>query len=74
MKSKNRSFGDIYDVFAFRITVEKVEECYKVLGIIHNVFSPISGKFKDYIAVPKMNGYQALHTVVMTFDLSLIHI
>ena len=68
MKSKNRSFGDIYDVFAFRITVEKVEECYKVLGIIHNVFSPISGKFKDYIAVPKMNGYQALHTVVMTFD------
>ena len=68
MKSKHRSFGDIYDVFAFRVTVEKVEECYKVLGIIHNVFSPISGKFKDYIAVPKMNGYQALHTVVMTFD------
>ena len=68
MKSKHKSFRDIYDVFAFRVTVEKVEECYKTLGIIHNVFSPISGKFKDYIAVPKMNGYQALHTVVMTFD------
>ena len=52
MRAKQKSFADIYDVFAFRVTVEKVEDCYKVLGIIHNVFSPISGKFKDYIAVP----------------------
>ena len=68
MKTKHKSFSDIYDVFAFRVLVEKGEDCYRALGTIHNIFSPISGKFKDYIAVPKMNGYQALHTVVMTFD------
>ncbi len=68
MKTKHRSFSDIYDVFAFRVVVERAEDCYRALGTIHNIFSPISGKFKDYIAVPKMNGYQALHTVVMTFD------
>ena len=68
MKTKHISFSDIYDVFAFRVIVEKAEDCYRSLGTIHNIFSPISGKFKDYIAVPKMNGYQALHTVVMTFD------
>ena len=68
MKTKHRSFSDIYDVFAFRVIVDKAEDCYRALGTIHNIFSPISGKFKDYIAVPKMNGYQAIHTVVMTFD------
>ncbi len=68
MKIKHISFSDIYDVYAFRVIVESADECYRALGIIHNIFSPISGKFKDYIAVPKMNGYQAIHTVVMTFD------
>ena len=52
----------------FRVLVSNGEDCYKALGLIHNIFTPITGKFKDYIAVPKMNGYQALHTVVMTFD------
>ena len=65
---KKKSFSDIYDVFAFRIIVENAENCYKSLGIIHNLFTPITGRFKDYIAVPKNNGYQAIHTSVMTFD------
>ena len=68
MKIKHRSFSDIYDVFAFRVLVDTAEDTYRALGIIHNMFTPITGKFKDYIAVPKTNGYQALHTVVMTFD------
>ena len=68
METKHRSFSDIYDVFAFRVLVDKAEDTYRALGIIHNMFTPITGKFKDYIAVPKTNGYQALHTVVMTFD------
>ena len=65
---KKKSFSDIYDVFAFRIIVQKADDCYKSLGIIHNLFTPITGRFKDYIAVPKINGYQAIHTSVMTFD------
>ncbi len=68
IKKKKFSFADIYDVFAFRVLVNNAEDCYKALGFIHNIFTPITGRFKDYIAVPKMNGYQALHTVVMTFD------
>ena len=60
MKTKHRSFSDIYDVFAFRVLVDKAEDTYRALGIIHNMFTPITGKFKDYIAVPKTNGYQAL--------------
>ncbi len=65
---KKKSFSNIYDVFAFRIIVDKAEDCYRALGLIHNIFTPITGRFKDYIAVPKMNGYQAIHTSVMTFD------
>ena len=68
IKKKKFSFADIYDVFAFRVLVNNGADCYKALGLIHNIFTPITGRFKDYIAVPKMNGYQALHTVVMTFD------
>ena len=59
MKTKHRSFSDIYDVFAFRVLVDTAEDTYRALGIIHNMFTPITGKFKDYIAVPKTNGYQA---------------
>ena len=65
---KKKSFSDIYDVFAFRVVVHTPEDCYSALGLIHNLFTPITGRFKDYIAVPKMNGYQAIHTSVMTFD------
>ncbi len=65
MKTKHRSFQDITDVFAFRIVVNSVDDCYRVLGIIHNLYKPISGDFKDYIAIPKSNGYQSLHTVLV---------
>ncbi len=65
MKTKKRSFKDITDVFAFRIVVNSVDECYRVLGTIHNLYKPISGEFKDYIAIPKSNGYQSLHTVLV---------
>lgn len=65
MKVKKRSFKSLMDVFAFRIVVESVDDCYRVLGIIHNLYKPVSGEFKDYIAIPKANGYQSLHTVLV---------
>jgi RelA/SpoT family (p)ppGpp synthetase len=65
MKAKKKSFKDIMDVYAFRIVVSQVDECYRVLGIIHNLFKPVPGEFKDYIAIPKANGYQSLHTVLI---------
>ena len=65
MKNKKRSFKDITDVFAFRIVVDSVDDCYRTLGLIHNLYKPISGEFKDYIAIPKSNGYQSLHTVLV---------
>jgi len=65
MRIKKKSFHDIMDVFAFRILVENVDSCYRVLGAIHNLYKPIAGEFKDYIAIPKANGYQSLHTVLV---------
>jgi len=65
MRYKNLSFKDIMDVFAFRITVETVDQCYRALGIVHNLFKPVAGSFKDYIAIPKANGYQSLHSVLV---------
>ena len=64
MKLKNISFSEIYDQFAIRIIVDKVEECYMILGMIHQLYTPIQDKFKDYIAMPKSNGYQSIHTTV----------
>jgi len=64
MKTKNLSFSDVYDVYAFRIIVDKVDTCYRVLGMLHNLYKPLPGRFKDYIAIPKVNGYQSLHTVL----------
>ncbi len=62
---KNKlSFSEVYDVYAFRIIVENVEMCYRVLGIVHNLYKPVPLKFKDYIAIPKVNGYQSLHTIL----------
>ena len=52
------------DVYAFRIVVDSVDTCYRVLGVVHNMYKPVLGKFKDYIAMPKANGYQSLHTVL----------
>ena len=64
MKTKNVSFSDVYDVYAFRIIVDSVDTCYRVLGMLHNLYKPLPGRFKDYIAIPKVNGYQSLHTVL----------
>ncbi len=64
MYEKEKKFADLNDLIAIRIIVDKEEECYNVLGIIHNLFIPVSGRFKDYIAVPKSNGYQSIHTTV----------
>jgi RelA/SpoT family (p)ppGpp synthetase len=68
MKAKQRSFKNITDVFAFRVVVESVDSCYRTLGILHNFYKPIPGEFKDYIAIPKSNGYQSLHTVLVGLD------
>jgi RelA/SpoT family (p)ppGpp synthetase len=65
MKTKRKSFRDIMDVFAFRIVVASVDDCYRTLGVIHNLFKPVPGEFKDYVAIPKVNGYQSLHTVLI---------
>ncbi len=64
MRYKGFSFKEVLDVYAFRITVESADECYRVLGVMHNLYKPVPGKFKDYIALPKANGYQSLHTVL----------
>ena len=64
MRSKGLSFDEVYDMFAFRITVDSVDDCYRVVGTVHNLYKPVPGKFKDYIAIPKSNGYQSLHTVL----------
>ncbi|MGB1191942.1 MAG: RelA/SpoT family protein, partial [Pseudomonadales bacterium] len=64
MRSKSRSFTEIMDVFAFRIIVNSPDECYRTLGSIHSLYKPRPGHFKDYIAIPKANGYQSLHTIL----------
>lgn len=62
---QNKEFAEIYDVYALRIIVENVGECYNALGIIHDMFHPLPNRFKDYISTPKPNGYQSLHTTVL---------
>ncbi len=64
MQEKNRRFDEIYDVFALRVMTNSVSDCYKTLGIIHSIWKPKPGRFKDYIALPKPNGYRSLHTTV----------
>ena len=64
MQKKDRKFAEIYDVFAMRVVVPSIADCYKTLGIIHSLWRPNPSRFKDYIAVPKPNGYRALHTTV----------
>tara|TARA_R110002072_G_scaffold48681_1_gene133028 strand:- start:43423 stop:45570 length:2148 start_codon:yes stop_codon:yes gene_type:complete len=64
MREQNLSFSDIFDVYAFRLIVDTVDTCYRTLGTVHNLYKPVPGKFKDYIAIPKTNGYQSLHTVL----------
>ena len=65
MKLKELKFSQIHDIFGVRIMTESVDLCYRALGCIHNLYTPIPGRFKDYIAIPKSNGYQSLHTAVL---------
>ena len=68
IKSKHKPFSEILDVYGFRILVDSIDDCYRSLGIIHNYFAPIENRFKDYIAIPKSNGYQALHTSLLALN------
>ncbi|HAU02400.1 MAG: (p)ppGpp synthetase [SAR92 bacterium BACL16 MAG-120619-bin48] len=74
MREKKRAFREIMDVFAFRLIVNSVDDCYRVLGMMHNIFKPVPGEFKDYIAIPKANGYQSLHTVLVGMHGVLIEV
>ena len=71
---KGKRFSDIYDIFALRVFVDTVQDCYQALGIIHSKFKPIPKRFKDYIAMPKTNMYQSLHTTVFGLDGNLFEI
>jgi RelA/SpoT family (p)ppGpp synthetase len=64
MAEKNRVLSDVVDVYGFRIVVSDVNTCYKVLGLVHGLYKPMPGRFKDYIAIPRINGYQSLHTTL----------
>ena len=64
MRDQRKPFVEIMDVFGFRIITEDVASCYRILGVVHNLYKPVPGRFKDYIAIPKANGYQSLHTTL----------
>lgn len=68
INNRAKKFEEIYDLYAIRIVVDKIEECYLALGVIHNIYPPIQDRFKDFIATPKTNGYQSIHTTVLTKD------
>ncbi|MCF7805168.1 MAG: bifunctional (p)ppGpp synthetase/guanosine-3',5'-bis(diphosphate) 3'-pyrophosphohydrolase [Candidatus Marinimicrobia bacterium] len=74
MKRRNKPLDEIYDLLAIRIVVDRVEECYTVLGIIHQLFTPVQDRFKDFIATPKINGYQSIHTTVIGPDGKMVEI
>ena len=65
MVNKQISLADVFDVYAFRIFCDNVDDCYRILGVMHNLYKPIPGRFKDYIALPKANGYQSLHSILI---------
>ena len=66
MRTQRKPFSEIMDVYAFRIVVDRVDTCYRVLGAVHSLYKPVPGRFKDYIAIPKANGYQSLHTTLFS--------
>ena len=66
MKEKHLSFAQVSDIFGFRLVVNTLPECYLALGVLHQLYKPVPGRFKDYIAIPKANGYQSLHTTVIS--------
>jgi len=72
--TQGKQFNDIYDLFALRVLVDTVQDCYNAVGIVHNLWHPLPGTFDDYIANPKPNGYQSLHTVVMSFGTTPLEI
>ena len=66
MRTQRKSFSEIMDIYAFRIILDRVDFCYRVLGAVHSLYKPVPGRFKDYIAIPKANGYQSLHTTLFS--------
>src|SRR3546814_4925144 len=65
MAVQKKSFSEVLDIYGFRVIVHTLPECYLALGTLHQLYRPVPGKFKDYIAIPKVNGYQSLHTTLV---------
>jgi len=74
MEDQEKKFRELFDLYGIRIIVDKIEECYAVLGIIHKLYTPIQDRFKDYIATPKSNGYQSIHTTVFGQDGKVVEV
>ena len=74
MINRNKDFEDIYDIYAIRIIVYKIEECYSALGVVHSLHTPVQERFKDFIATPKSNGYQSIHTTIIGTDGKMVEI